>query len=79
MNHTTITAETRRNGRRPGALRRMRTAVLLLLCAALTGIAGLAKAQVPAQPPRVPQQQRRRYSVDPFREFHAWQAAAAGH
>lgn len=51
MNHTTITAETRRNGRRPRALRRMRTAVLLLLCAALTGIAGLAKAQVPAQSP----------------------------
>lgn len=51
MSHTTTMAETRRNGRRPRALRRMRAAVLLLLCAALTGIAGLAKAQVPDPSP----------------------------
>lgn len=48
MKHMTITAEIRRNRRRFWVFRRARAAALLLLCAALTGLANLAKAQVPS-------------------------------
>lgn len=50
MNHTTTMAETRRNSARPGARHCRRMAgLLILLCAAVIGLAGPAKAQV-AQP-----------------------------